>query len=349
MNTSFANSLTVARAAGVAKRWRVGAALWAILSFASGVWASEPFRVEGRFLVDPNGDRVVLRGVNAMIIHWDRVGSETFPEVAKTGANACRIFWQAIDEVPVADLDAALQNCWDHQMIPVISLWDATGKWERFDDCMAYWLRPEVVEVLKRHEGHLLLNIANEAGDRNVTQEAFRAKYAEAVAALREAGLRMPLMIDAARWGRDESYLLENAAFLLEQDPLRSLIFSWHPWDVEQPASRYRAAMEASIEQDVCLVIGEFSRIGVHFKRTIDYRAILDLSQELSIGWLAWVWHCCGEKTDGHSITVGGRYGAWANGWGRELALEHPNGLRATSLRTDYIRQQGPGRPVEEE
>ena len=51
------------------------------------------FRVEGRFVYDKYGEKVILVGVNKMIIWMDIDGLPSFPEIAKTGANCVRIVW----------------------------------------------------------------------------------------------------------------------------------------------------------------------------------------------------------------------------------------------------------------
>ncbi|MFW6161888.1 MAG: PA14 domain-containing protein [Planctomycetota bacterium] len=303
--------------------------------------ARQTMYVDGRFLRDRCGEKVVLRGANTMIIYWDRTGEATYPELAKTGANACRIFWTVKAQAPPRDLDRTLANCRAQTMIPIPCVWDAGGKkWDHLGQCVDFWCRPDIVAVLRKHAACLIVNIANEAGTREVTNEEYRKAYAQALVRMREAGLHMPLMIDAAHWGRGESYILENARYLVEQDPDHNVLFSWHPWDTRQPQSRYQKAIDASIEQDICLVVGEFSRVGVFYKRPIDWKFIIRTCQEEEIGWLAWVWWC-GKKNshDGHSITRDKVFGHWANApWGEAIAVSSPYSIAKTSQRTYYLQ-----------
>ena len=70
------------------------------------------FRVNGRYLYDYNNEKVILRGANAMIVYWDKKGLVNYPELSKTGANCCRIFWNLDYPAPTpADLDITIQNC----------------------------------------------------------------------------------------------------------------------------------------------------------------------------------------------------------------------------------------------
>ena len=51
------------------------------------------YYVVGRHLYDRCGERVVLRGVNKMIIWTDIDGTPSCGEIAKSGANAVRMVW----------------------------------------------------------------------------------------------------------------------------------------------------------------------------------------------------------------------------------------------------------------
>lgn len=159
--------------------------------------------VSGRFLYAPDDEQVILRGVNCMNVVSDPTGEKTLPEIAKTGANVVRMMWMAWGGYG-DKLDILLGNCIRNKMIPLLELHDATGKWDRLDSCVAYWLRPDVKRVLIKYQKYLLLNIANEAGDGTVTQQDFAQRYATAVQKLRKGGIRVPLVIDAANWGRNE-------------------------------------------------------------------------------------------------------------------------------------------------
>jgi hypothetical protein len=102
--------------------------------------ASSPegvMKVEGSFLYDKCGEKVVLRGVNAMIVYWDREGTITFPEIAKTSASCVRIFWKLDHPAPTSEeLDLAIANCIANKMIPMVGLWDATGDWSKLEFCV---------------------------------------------------------------------------------------------------------------------------------------------------------------------------------------------------------------------
>src|SRR3954466_9053232 len=91
------------------------------LLFAMAIQAQgqNVYQVKGRFLTDPCGDTVVLRGVNKMVIwRWNEPdGLGSIHEIAKTGANCVRIVW---DYSGTADmLNTAITTCESEKMIPI--------------------------------------------------------------------------------------------------------------------------------------------------------------------------------------------------------------------------------------
>src|SRR5512133_2884666 len=235
----------------------LGACQIIVLSQPSGMY------VKDRYLFSAGGDTVILKGFNAMIVYWDIHGDKNFPEIEKTGANCVRIVWNLAAPTPQpADLDKVLGNCIKHHMIPIISLWEATGKWDKIQYCVDYWRSAEIVPILQKYQKYLLLNIANEPGDAAMADTIFRNTYALAVNQLRTAGLHMPLIIDADGWGRHADAVLDNGPYLLEADPDKNLIFSWHLWDPANWGSGTTSEITRIINKaaatNICFIVGEF-------------------------------------------------------------------------------------------
>jgi mannan endo-1,4-beta-mannosidase len=177
--------------------------------------SSEHLYVQGRHLYDRCGERVVLRGVSKMVI-WTDPDGETFGEIAQTGANSVRVVWTIKDHPGAAQLDRVLGKALHARLIPMIELHDATGHLGWLPRLVDFWTQPDIVEVLLRYRASLLLNIANEAGGSGVTLEQFVGFYRSAIGRLRQAGLRMPLVIDAPHWGQDIDLLQAAAPTLLQ-------------------------------------------------------------------------------------------------------------------------------------
>ncbi len=321
-----------------------------LIYVTSGINAQEynGLKVEGRFLYDQCGEKVILRGINAFIVFWDRDGSVHYPEIAKTGANCVRIFWRTgHDPEPFMspdDLDETIQNCINNQMLPMVCLWDATGKsFEsvEWNNCLNYWTDPRVMAVLKKHQKFLLLNIANEVGKNDVTNGQYRSAYEHAIDTLRKSGLHVPLVIDASNWGRAERYILDNAKHLINHDPDKNLIFSWHPWDNGTSETRVDAFFEQAKEDSIPIIVGEFSSTDVFGKQFADpfiWRHIMQRCYEYENGYLPW-WWASSKDSAIHEITHDRTYGNWANDpWGEEVAVGSKYSIQKTSVRPAPVR-----------
>lgn len=303
--------------------------------------ASPPdtFRVRGRFLYDRCGEKVVLRGVNEMIIWSDgRDGTPEFAEIAKTGANVVRIVWAS--EGTAAELDVAIESAAASHLIPMVEHHAATGKLADVPTvAVAYWTRPDVIEVLKKHEAYLLLNIANEPGDNQVTQATFEATYESAIDTLRGAGLRAPLVIDAPTWGQDIDMLQAAGPGLIAHDPLHNLLFSVHTWWNDPEGTRVASELEQSQAQELPLIVGEFAHHAVYQcnQSPFAYARLLDEAHAREIGWLAWSWggvpnnDCRDQGT--FDMTKGGSFGNWTDKWASDVAIDHPHSLKNSSVR----------------
>jgi len=254
------------------------------------------FQVMGTKIYDGNGEMFVPIGVNTLFMYQDPAGVRTIPGIARSSANSVRMFWQHDENMPLDFLERAVGKAVDNNLVVMVGLWEATGKWHHLEQCVEYWLRDDVIRLVQKYERYFMLNIANEAGDGSVCEEEWVEKYIEAVKKLRDAGYRVPIMIDAANWGRGEHYILNGGERVLASDPLRNIIFKWHPWDINQPRSRYTNAIRASLEKGLCMIVGEFSHLGAIYEGTVDWRAIVEECNKYNIGWLPWSWSMQGDR-----------------------------------------------------
>jgi mannan endo-1,4-beta-mannosidase len=297
------------------------------------------FFVEGRHIYDRCGEEVILRGINRMTIvldfDHDEAGKPVFnpfslEEIAKTGANSVRIMWMMWRDARLVE-DAVVKAI-ELEMIPILEMHDATGNWSRLEEIVDYWL-DELLDIVKTYEQNLIVNIANEAGNHQVTDSQFIEGYTDAIERMRSAGIRTPLMIDAAGWGRNVEQLLRTAPRLIQNDPDRNLIFSWHPWDTgENEALRVTNAMEKSVAEEIPFVIGEFSHTSVGCVGEVPYHHIMAEAQRLGIGWLAWSWGPGNGDCETMDMTTDASFESLF-GWGLETAVTDVNSIMNTSLR----------------
>lgn len=308
------------------------------------------FQVHGRFLTSPDGSRVILRGVNEMFVWGDKSGN-ALEQIRRTGANCVRLVWTLADGT-APELDALIERCLDLGMLPIAEFHDATGKWEELETVVSGWLRPDYLEVVRKHQDRLVVNVGNEVGQ-DVTDSDFTVAYSDAVRRLRQAGIRCPLMIDAAKWGQDYELLSRTGPALVQADPLGNVLLSVHMWwpaknsggSPQSAARRVVEALDDAQAKALPLVVGEFgaafSEAGeVQEPDCIAWRTILEECHVREIGWLAWSWGGVPNQPqkdldmtrDGHFETL--------HGWGREVALEHPLSIARTSRPIEWLRRR---------
>ncbi|WP_276374545.1 cellulase family glycosylhydrolase [Chryseolinea sp. H1M3-3] len=338
--------------------------------------AASTFKVVGTKLTDPCGETVILKGVNKMSVfdENDPYGRNYFPEIAKTNSNCVRIVWQATysNGTPSSlnQLDSLIKNCIKHQMIPMVEMHDATCNWNALNNVVNYWTQPQVIQIVQRYEHALLVNIANEAGDDNVTQQQFVSGYQSAITTLRNAGIRTPLIIDAKGCGKDLDVLVPTAATLIAHDPDHNVMFSVHPYwsklDIQTVQPTFiKDQLKKATDNNIPLLLGELCGYGgwpgagqpntasCEEKGSIDYQTLLSEASANNIGYLVWEWgpgngfyeynppYLC----PGMDITTDGTYqsivniapGSTPKGWIRDVMLDSPYSVKNTSVKSGYI------------
>ena len=318
--------------------------------------AKRNFTVSGRSIIDPSGNPVLFRGINKMSVYEDvdPIGTISFPEIRKTGANSVRIVWAITKDNGAPSepsvLDALITNAIANKLVPMIELHDGTGDLSRLDDLVAYWTQQPIVNIIEKHREYLLVNIGNEVGDNLVTDAQFVTAYTSAVQTMRSAGIHTPLVIDAPDWGKNLTVLNNTAATLLSADPDHNLIFSVHLyWGIAEGrgAQYIRTRLEEAVALNYPLIVGEFSQYGAYnggasicsTGGAVDYRAILLETHRLSIGWYAWEWgpeNALGNPPDPlcaiMDMTPDRMFANLKPGWAQEVATTSQYSIKNTSV-----------------
>ena len=281
---------------------------------------------------------MILRGVNEMFVWGDRAG-DSLEQIARTGANCVRLVWTLADGT-ASELGALVDRCAALGMLPIPEFHDATGKWDELETAVSGWQREDYLRAVLERQDHLVVNIANEVGG-DVPDDEFVARYSDAVARLRAAGIRCPLLVDATDWGKDYGQLSRAGGRLLESDPERNLMLSAHLWwparrrggILAEVAREVREALTDSVEKGIPLVVGEFGAAftgdgTVREDDRIPWETILEECHRLEIGWLAWSWGSVPNRPQSDlDMAPGGRLED-LRGWGRQVALDHPLSIR---------------------
>ena len=284
------------------------------------------------------GEKVLLRGLNQMSIWTDASGS-SYPAIASFGSNAVRIVFA--ESGNATGLDTLLTKAEANKMIPIPEIHDATGNIGGVPGTVTWWTQPSVVAVIKNHEKWMLLNIANESGDNNVSDSTFQSTYTSAITSIRNAGIVVPLVIDGSGWGQKVEQLLTVAPALLAADPQKNVIFSWHEYTGgTQENARITTSLEKSKTLGIVLINGEFASGGAGVcTQTIPYQFLLSEAQRVGTGWLAWSW-----DNSNSDCSVGGAsiFNMTTNltsasglvaGWASNVVRDDPNSIKNTSVR----------------
>jgi mannan endo-1,4-beta-mannosidase len=293
--------------------------------------------VKGRYLYDRCGEKVVLRGVDDMI-SWTGRDGRTFPEIAKTGANAVRMTCTGKDAA--ADVDKWITTCYQNKMFPMPELHDATGNWGGLNALFTYWTRSDIVAILKKHEQYLLINIGNEVGTASVTASQWINDYGAGIKKMRAAGIHACVVVDGTDWGKSIGMIINNGAGLLAQDPDSNILFSAHAyWPLEWGWSdqKVKDTLQAGVNKNLAFIIGEFGNMWDQTAQgAIPYLTLITQCQALDIGWLAWSWGPGNNPQTWLDMTSGGTF-ATLKGWGLEVATTSPASIKNTSKRPASI------------
>lgn len=303
-------------------------------------------QVIGRDFYTAADERVILRGFNEMFAFSNNPrGDGVIEEIGKTGANGLRVvLW--VQSKP-DDVDAAVTSSIANGMIPMVECHSATGKWEKLNDCVDFWLRPDILPIIRKHERWVLLNIANEAGN-VVTREDFVSGYTSAIQRLRSAGIRTPLIIDGTKWGQEYDMLLDEADTFTAADPLKRVMVSAHAYWIgteEERKNHYRTIIRRVTAENIPFVMGEGPQPAGYDCSASPYQWAMDELNKAEIGWLTWSWGMMAngdcKQNSAFDVTHDGKFGNWKTEFGRQVAVDHPASVANTSRRPCSIPKAG--------
>lgn len=209
----------------------IGALLGGSLVLAPMVQAEEPgvtadrgLHVQGKTLVDGNGEEVVFRGVEHIIRWGDYTGSAPWGDVpwegaandvagaklgdiAKTGANSVRI----LGGKP-AELENLLHKAVvEHKMFVSIA--------------RVNWRDPVTVAAIKKYSKYVTLHIKGETTHQD--DRAWRTEAIRDVTEARKLGYTSPIEVFSTSYGQRLSTILAEGKAVFEADPLKNVVFGY--------------------------------------------------------------------------------------------------------------------------
>jgi mannan endo-1,4-beta-mannosidase len=301
----------------------------------AGTEASGTYRTRGRFLFDPNGSKVVVRGVEQ--VFWDAswLPTSLVTEVGKSGANAVRVLPYYLQDTPTGEPKSTLAQIEDmiRRGIAAHMLVDIAIDGGRDT---AVYLRSEVKELLQRYQRFIVIHAMGESYVD--TDEEWVAQAKQTISSMRQAGYTAPLYIMSRTGGRNLPTLLDRGQSVVDADPLHNVVFGWQAyWGSDNHyqnayglslSSAMRRAAEAPFPIQVGII--HHSDPQDNSPQTVPYGELLRLAHELSLGWLWWDW-----RMGVDDLTTDGRFGNWTQR-GLDVVVGGTYSILKTSVRTVF-------------
>ncbi|MEU0555438.1 cellulase family glycosylhydrolase [Dactylosporangium maewongense] len=296
---------------------------------------------DGR-LVEASGSDLVLRGVNHDFM-WYPDRNSSFAAIKAAGANAVRLplgighQWRRSG---TEDIAKVVGLCKANRLICILDAHDTTGfgqdrKAATMAQAVQFWL--DVREALAGSEDHIIVNIANEPFG-NGTTMPWVQQTSDAIRALRAAGYRNALMVDAPGWGQDESFVMrDNAEKVRDADPQGNTLFDIHMYGEFGTAGKVNSYLSSFTERRLPILIGEFS--GEHQWGDPDEDAIMAFAEARELGYFGWSWSG-NDKQYSYLDLVDDFDAGKLTAWGRRF-ISGPNGLTTGTREATVYRNSG--------
>ncbi len=289
-----------------------------LLGTVSSQALAQPYiHTNGKYILGPCGDSLLLRGLNYAPYNWGyNVNSLEIDEVAKTGANVVRMDWYCNNPDPNTDavyknyaaLDSAISKCTRYKMIAIIEIHDFTCSNDAAGllNLNTWWIQDNVfTNILQKHKESVIVNYANEAlyfnfaADPVAALAAYKSTYQSIITALRNVtGFNFPIMIDGPDCGANSDAFITSsvASDLIQYDPKHNLIFSAHAYwysFANNDSAQMAAKINAVLAQNIPFVLGEVANLQDDINPctyTLNYKPLLNFCQLKRVNWLAWSW-----------------------------------------------------------
>ncbi len=276
------------------------------------------FVLDGK-LYDASGAEFIPIGANTAVFWQSEANAmKSFPDMKKAGANCARIVSVTSDasnswswQSNFTRQKACVKACVDNKLIPILEFHDVTcgngyetdAENKNLKRVVDYWCSANLVQLCKDYEKYLIVNVANEWGP---TNSLYRDGYKKAITAMRTAGIKNTILIDAGGCGQNPTTLLNYAQELLDFDPEKNILFSIHFYGLWMTKESNKQVWQFYVEdylqkfkdKKIPVIVGEFGWTGAPDNFTLyDPKKIISECNLQGIGWLFWAWNSNPNET----------------------------------------------------
>ena len=328
---------------------------------------TETFTTNGNQLVDPCDVVFMPRGVNySLADDWNfpsnlNDGRERSAEIVQANPNTVRIQWYvdygnaSRPALTLEGLDSVITRFARANVVSILELHDFThihtDTTAFNNELISWWTSPEVLDLIDKHKSHLLVNIANEYGpalypapnytlNPNYAAEitTWVQHYKSCISYLRNAGITVPIIIDAANYGMDYQAVIDYGSEFNTHDPLNRIVMSCHAYWNSNAAGMESIVAQLSV-LTVPVIFGEVGNVDFSCS-AIEMDAFLLAAQNYKMGWLAWTWNrdeCATRNmtaniTNDPNSTTDGKFST-LTAYGNTIVNNSTYGLATTALK----------------
>ncbi|CAG5072135.1 hypothetical protein DYBT9623_04049 [Dyadobacter sp. CECT 9623] len=281
--------------------------------------AEGTIHTQGKSILSPCDQPFVPMGVNySLADDWEfpaningdptNVNDELSAEIIKANPNSVRIQWYANRQsgwktYSIADLDVVVTRFRKAGIMSIIELHDVTcsDDYAKFNTMvLPWWKQQEVLDLVNKHRGFVIVNVANEFGNvkwasnQTTAYTTWLNHYKNVISELRTAGIEVPIMIDAPDCGQSLDIALQAGEELKTQDPLHNVIMSAHGYWYADNAAAMEARVQQIADATFPVVLGEIANVqdatGPCSNAIANYTDLLQSCKTHNVGWLAWTW-----------------------------------------------------------
>ena len=263
------------------------------ISLLSIITSKQGIHVDGNKLLDGKNEEFIFRGVNLTHAWFTDKTESSIKDISSLGANSARIVLATGTLYPKTTSDQ-VENiiiwCKKADLICVLEVHDFTGSDnpnDITDISVKYWT--ELKNILNDNKDYIIVNIANEWEGSWDKGSLWADTYITAVKQMRKNGIENAIMIDASGYGQETGPVIRDAKSILEADPDKNIIFSYHVYSVlgKDDNSLY-TGLDGLKKTGVCWIVGEFG--WWQNGGSVVYKTLTNYCFINKIGWIAWSW-----------------------------------------------------------